>query len=73
MGFLLRKFLFLSAFAALAFFASCEEHKVGEMPEVQKEQVYPMSSAQSEPVLSPAQTPEVKPTPADFFPETKPQ
>ena len=73
MGFLLRKCLLFSAFVSLLLFCSCDKHQVGELPEVQKEHVYPMSSAQSEPVLSPSPTPEVKPTPADFFPESKPQ
>ena len=45
---------------------SCEKHHVGELPEVQKEHVDLAPGAQSP-------TPATKPTPAEFFPEKKPE
>jgi hypothetical protein len=73
MGFSLRKCLIFSAFASLAIFSACDKHQVGELPEVQKEHNYPEDRGASEPVANGSQTPSAKPTPADFFPETKPQ
>jgi hypothetical protein len=46
---------------------SCEKHKVGELPEVQKEHVDLASGHEAHS----AATPEAKPTPAEFFPEKK--
>ena len=73
MGFSPRKCLAFSAFISLVLFGSCDKHPVGELPEVQKEHNYPENhhEAESGSVASP--TPSAKPTPADFFPETKPQ
>ena len=70
MGFSLGKCLIFSAFASLALFSACDKHAVGELPEVQKEHVYPADSPAAEPAAG--HTPTAKPTPADFFPETKP-
>jgi hypothetical protein len=60
-----------SAFASLVLFCSCDRHKVGEYPELQKEHLYPRTEAEK--VATTSQTPAAKPTPADFFPETKPE
>jgi hypothetical protein len=73
MGFSLRKWFVLSAFVSVLVFSSCDKHRVGELPEVQKEHNYPENRGAAEPVASGSQTPSAKPTPADFFPETKPQ
>jgi len=61
--------------AALIFCCSCEKHRLGEDPEVQKEQAVAPgqsdenSGAAKEP-SSPSTT--VSPTPAEFFPESTP-
>jgi hypothetical protein len=73
MGFLLRKWLVSAAFVSLAVFSACDRHHVGELPEVQKEHHLPENRGPAEPVGNGSQTPSAKPTPADFFPETKPQ
>jgi hypothetical protein len=73
MGFSLRKWFVLSAFASLVVVSACDKHRVGELPEVQKEHSYPENRRAGEPVPSGSQTPSAKPTPADFFPETKPR
>ena len=57
--------------AALIFFCSCEKHRLGEDPEVQKEH------DATEDVAAPnkADLPEAamkSPTPAEFFPKTSP-
>jgi hypothetical protein len=62
--------------AALIFCCSCEKHRLGEDPEVQKEHVVvpgesdETSSATKETSASPSVT--VSPTPAEFFPESTP-
>jgi hypothetical protein len=56
---------------------SCEKHHLGEMPEVQKEHVETAGASEENPeatkksAASPA--PSVKPTPAEFFPESTPR
>jgi hypothetical protein len=67
MGFSLGKCIVFSAFASLVVFCACDRHTVGELPEVQKEHLYPGSKAEAEPA-SAVHTPAAKPTPADFFP-----
>jgi hypothetical protein len=67
----IRRWLLLAASAGLAVFASCEKHTAGELPEVQKEHIYPVVANDGEPAASPGQTPSAKPTPADFFPESR--
>jgi hypothetical protein len=69
MGSRVRRWFLLLAAAGLAVFASCEKHTVGELPEVQKEHIYPVAANGQEPAGSPGQTPSAKPTPADFFPD----
>jgi hypothetical protein len=71
MGFSPGKCLVVSAFASLVIFSSCDQHAVGELPEVQREHTLPPNAADRE-SAAPAQTPAAKPTPADFFTEGKP-
>jgi hypothetical protein len=62
---------------ALIFCCSCEEHHVGELPEVQRERVDLASAPDEnsdmvkERLTAPA--PLTKPTPAEFFPESSPR
>jgi hypothetical protein len=72
MGFLWKCALF-SALLSITLFCSCDRHKLGEMPEVQKEHQYPETKSDAEPAASAAHTPAAKPTPADFFPESTPR
>ena len=69
----------ISGAAALILICSCEQHHLGEMPEVQKEHVDPIdghdegAEAVSETSTSPASAPAAQPaspipTPAEFFP-----
>jgi hypothetical protein len=62
--------------AALIFFCSCEKHRLGEDPEVQKERVEePKSGEENVSAPNKADVPESatpKPTPAEFFPENTP-
>jgi len=65
-----------SPFAALAglllIFSSCERHHVGELPELQRENLNPLApNAEEAKAIEPA-PPSVSPTPADFFPNQKP-
>jgi hypothetical protein len=71
MGFSLRKAFLFSAFASLVVFSACDKHQLGELPDVQKEHSYPEHHGDAEPATAASQTPSAKPTPADFFPETK--
>jgi hypothetical protein len=72
MAFLLRQIGIAFMTALLIFCSSCEKHPLGEIPEVQREQVDPAkawsqaSEMDSEKSLS-------SPTPAEFFPaKTRP-
>ncbi|PYK84808.1 MAG: hypothetical protein DME41_01370 [Verrucomicrobia bacterium] len=62
--------------AALIFFCSCEKHRLGEDPEVQKEHVVVPggsegnSAATKEVSAPPSAT--ASPTPVEFFPESTP-
>jgi hypothetical protein len=63
--------------AALIFCCSCEKHRLGEDPEVQKERVVESKGGENEKAAEPskADTNEnaaQKPTPAEFFPKTTP-
>ena len=62
--------------AALIFFCSCEKHRLGEDPEVQKEHVDAASGAEensSEAKEAPTSPePTSSPTPVEFFPESTP-
>ena len=61
---------------ALIFCCSCEKHRLGEDPEVQKERVVePKGGDENAAEPSKAETNESaaqKPTPADFFPKSTP-
>jgi hypothetical protein len=76
MRFLLWKCVAIFASASLVVICSCEEHPVGQMPEVQKEHLdlgeksAEHSPSANEPNASPAAS--VSPTPAEFFPESTP-
>ncbi|MEP7014752.1 MAG: hypothetical protein ABI925_04865 [Verrucomicrobiota bacterium] len=78
MRFCFGKFVSILCAAALIFICSCEKHRVGEIPEVQKEHVDPATAHEegaTEPTeTSTSATPPAKPapptpTPADFFPK----
>jgi hypothetical protein len=62
--------------AALIFCCSCEKHRVGEDPEVQKERVEePKGGDENLTEPGKADTTEsatAKPTPAEFFPKSRP-
>lgn len=77
MRFSLRKCIALSACPCLIFLFSCEKHHVGEMPEVQREQVdvagAPKKNPEAAAETSTSPMPSVKPTPVEFFPETTPR
>src|SRR6476469_6215568 len=68
-----RKCTIFSVLASVGLFCSCDRHRLGEMPEVQKEHKYPETKSDAEPAASAAHTPAAKPTPADFFPESTPR
>jgi len=76
MRFSFRRFGAIFGVAALICCCSCEEHHVGELPEVQREHVELASASDEnsdvvrERSASPA--PLAKPTPAEFFPESSP-
>jgi hypothetical protein len=58
----------LALAVASLFSFSCEKHRVGELPEVQKEHVDLAPGGHEA-----TSKPEHSPTPAEFFPESKPQ
>jgi hypothetical protein len=77
MRFFLGKSVAVLASAALIVVCSCEKHRLGEMPEVQREHVE-LARASDEVELVPvsgkseATSPNHTPTPAEFFPEKTP-
>jgi hypothetical protein len=77
MRFGLRKFTALSACTSLVLFCSCEKHRLGEMPDAQKEHVdlasqpAKSSGASSEGATPFSPSPTL--TPAEFFPGSKPR
>jgi hypothetical protein len=76
MRFSLRKCIAFSACACLILICSCEKHRVGEMPEVQREQVDLASGPKEVPPVAKekatSSTPPARPTPVEFFPESTP-
>ena len=63
----------LFAGVSLLLICSCEKHRVGEMPEEQKEHVELARKGKKGPTSEEAKTDArgPSPTPADFFPEKK--
>jgi hypothetical protein len=62
--------------AAIIFCCSCEKHRLGEDPEVQKEQVDPAKAGGEETSTTAEKKeaePSASPTPANFFPQTTPE
>jgi hypothetical protein len=62
---------------ALILCCSCEKHHVGEMPEVQKENVDLAKASEKRSSdsdkISTFPSPSARPTPAEFFPEATPR
>jgi hypothetical protein len=52
----------------LVFYSSCEKHPLGEMPDVQREQVDPAKNARSRTTATDSDRPSPSATPAEFFP-----
>jgi hypothetical protein len=72
MAFLLRQIGIAFMTALLIFCSSCEKHPLGEMPEVQREQVDP-AKAWSQASEMDSEKSSSSPTPAEFFPaKTRP-
>jgi hypothetical protein len=70
MRFPFRRVGIVCASSALIFWCSCEKHKVGELPEVQKEHVDLEAGSHAAPA-APSPAAESTPTPAEFFPARK--
>src|SRR4051812_38784877 len=66
---LLRAAGVFSATVWLIFFGSCDQHRLGEMPEVQKEHADPARGGKDAPVPAAKGSTEATATPAEFFPE----
>jgi hypothetical protein len=73
MAFLLRQIGIAFMTALLIFCSSCEKHPLGEMPEVQREQVDPVTKSRSAVNETDSDKPSSSATPAEFFPGTKPR
>jgi hypothetical protein len=71
MAFLLRRTVI--AAAALTVCCSCEKHPLGEMPEVQREQVDPAKKAWDRTSETGSKESSSSPTPAEFFPASTPR
>jgi hypothetical protein len=67
MAFLLRQIGIAFVTALLIFCSSCEKHPLGEIPEVQREQVDP-AKAWSQASQMDSEKSSSSPTPAEFFP-----
>jgi hypothetical protein len=67
MTFLLREIVGVIAISLLLFCASCEKHPLGEMPEVQREQIDP-AKAWHQATEMDSEKSSSSPTPAEFFP-----
>jgi len=67
MAFLLRQIGIAFMTALLIFCSSCEKHPLGEIPEVQREQVDP-AKAWSQASDMDSEKSSSSPTPAEFFP-----
>jgi len=68
MAFLLRWIGTAFVGGLLIFYSSCEKHPLGEIPEVQREQVDPAKKARSKVNETNSDKPSSSATPAEFFP-----
>jgi hypothetical protein len=68
MAFLLRQVVVGVATGLLLFCSSCEKHPLGEIPDVQREQVDPAKNARSRTTETDSDTPSPSATRAEFFP-----
>ncbi|MEP7248592.1 MAG: hypothetical protein ABI787_02305 [Spartobacteria bacterium] len=60
----------LAALAGLLIvFTSCERHRVGELPELQKDHLHPLEAPAGEQESAIPAPPTSSPTPANFFPK----
>ncbi|HEY1770882.1 MAG TPA: hypothetical protein VGG02_11585 [Chthoniobacterales bacterium] len=67
------RFLPFAALAGLILvFNSCQRHHLGELPELQREHLHPLETAAAEKKVLEPTGPSVSPTPANFFPKSKP-
>jgi hypothetical protein len=57
----------------LIFYSSCEKHPLGEMPEVQREQLDPAKRAYGRTSETEPEKTMSSPTPAEFFPTSTPR
>jgi hypothetical protein len=68
-----RRLGILCGIATLIFWSSCDKHKLGELPEVQKEHVDLAKEAPA-PATAPASPgASTSPTPGEFFPTASPR
>jgi hypothetical protein len=72
MAFLFRRTGIALVSGLLIFYSSCEKHPLGEMPDVQREQVDPAKNARSRTTATDSDRPSPSPTPAEFFPSSTP-
>jgi hypothetical protein len=72
MAFLLRQTGIALGIGSLIFCSSCEKHPLGEMPEVQREQIDPAKAWSQASEMDPERS-SSSPTPAEFFPEGTPR
>jgi len=73
MALLLRQIGIAFMTALLIFCSSCEKHPLGEIPDVQREQVDPATKSRSAVNETDPDKPSSSATPAEFFPRTKPR
>ena len=71
MAVLLRQVVFDVLIGLLLLCTSCEKHPLGEMPDVQREQVDPAKTWSKTGKID-SEKPSSSPTPAEFFPESTP-
>ncbi len=72
MAFLFRQIVIAAGIGTLLFCNSCEKHPLGQMPEVQREQVDPATKVSSRESETRSEKPSPSPTPAEFFPAKPP-
>jgi hypothetical protein len=73
MALLLRQIGIAFMTALLIFCSSCEKHPLGEIPDVQREQVDPATKSRAAVNETDPDKPSSSATPAEFFPGTKPR